>query len=364
MIKLNMLTGDLIFRQHKTGVHFVHEYLMNEAIKDGFFNLTVSFYRKQKEFLKKYKLINTEKVSFAFASPLMKILIYFIPVQWIFGKQDVYFCDGIFPAMIGKSKRICLIHDLMVYRYPENYSLIMKIYLRVYFHRAKKADRIITVSQTTKEDIVKYLKIDPNIIDVAYPGVKEAKNIAQINTEVPSKYIFYIGDSRKNKNLIGAVHGFADYINKTKEDMYFLIAGGGDKTELKAEIQKIGMTERVWLLGYISEQEKNYLYKHAYAFIFVSFFEGFGIPILEAMMRGVPVITSNTSSMREIAEGYAILVNPYDYESISNGILKLSDDNVRQDCIKLGHQCVKKYNWKHTYNVIKKSIRMTISIKE
>lgn len=356
MIRLNMLTGDLIFRKHKTGVHFMHENIMLKAIADDFFDLTVSFYRTKQDFLKKYDLIDGERVHCLFRSKIAKILVYFVPVSLLYGRQDVYFCDGIFPVVLGKGKRICLIHDLMVYRYPENYNILMKLYLKWYFYNVKRADRIIAVSKTTKKDIMGYLKIPSNKIDIAYPGVKRSIEPIISSGKIQEKYLFYIGDSRKNKNLIGAVNGFAQYIERTGDDMYFFIAGGGNKKDLIIEIKKLGIESRVRLLGYVSENQKNYLYKNAYAFLFVSFFEGFGVPVLEAMSKGVPVITSNLSSMKEIADGYAVLVDPKNFESISYGIQKLSDESVRKNYIKLGYECAKKYSWDRTYEMIKKSI--------
>lgn len=356
--KINFLTGDLIFRKRKTGVHFVHDNLFKKFIQHNDFMTYLSFYKTKKIFYVEYP--NVKSDFFCFSNKIARFLAYIVPIKYIFGCSDIYVCDGIVPRTVGK--KICIVHDLMVFRFPQYYSLLMKIYLKIYFKQLKRADKILAVSHTTKKDLINYLGIESNKISVVYPGVdipRYSEN-SNLSLNLPQKYLFFIGDSRKNKNLSGAIHGFAQYIKNSNDELYFVIAGGGDKKELKNIISELGIEQRIIFLGYITEKEKGYLYKNCYAFVFVSFFEGFGIPVLEAMSYGAPIITSNISSMAEIANGYAILVNPYDYNSISQGIAKMSDEGVRNKYAALGKVCVKKYSWEQAYQDMKSAIDETL----
>ena len=231
--------------------------------------------------------------------------------------------------------------------YPEYYTLKHRIIFKLYFRRLKKADAIIAVSKSTKNDLVKYLHIPENMIHIVYNGVEDAESIsANKSFKTMGKYFFYIGDFRKNKNVINALKGFKRFI-KYDNDIKFILAGQ-KKYEydfLKEFVKDHNLQERVKFLGYVTEEEKNKLYNNAYALIFVSEYEGFGVPIIEAMSNGVPVITSNSSSMKEIAYDAGILVDCHDPDDICKGMLSLKDNKKYEEFVKKGKERVKRFTW-------------------
>lgn len=362
-MKIIFLNGNLVIRENKSGVHFFHENIMRGLIKKNikfetlFFNFcgkNSKILREKKNYWIKDRVVQNKI--------LHRIFLYILPIEIFIGRRDVYVCDGWIPFTVFKSKKIAIVHDLMSKIYPENYKSIMKLYLYTYFRRIKKADKIIAVSKTTKEDIIKYLNIPSDKIEVIYNGVDTLLHnnlnydeVDRSDINFKNKYLFYIGEMRKNKNLINAVKGFEKYYLETQDDIYFYIAGkkSFEYENIQEYIKNSSIKDRVKFLGYVSDELKIKLYKYSFAFIFVSFYEGFGIPILEAMSCKVPVITSNCSSMKEIATNSALLVNPNDISEIATSINKLNNKLLRDNIIKEGIKCSKMYSWDNSINAFK-----------
>ena len=169
---------------------------------------------------------------------------------------------------------------------------------------------------------------------------------------VEKKYFFYIGDFRDNKNVIAAIRAFEKY-SQTNEDIYFFLAGnpkGKNYEQIKEYVNTKGLSTKILFLGYVSNDEKVFLYEYAHAFLFVSLYEGFGVPIIEAMLYHTPVITSNRSSMCEIAvEGSALLVDPTDIEDICGAMKAVSDPLIREQLINQGRTIAARYTWDASY---------------
>lgn len=349
---INFLLGSLILREHRTGVHRYYFNLLENINKN---DVCISVYESEDSVNKRYNNDVPFKKYLKYSFKFARLLAYFLPIEFFFGRSDIYICDGLFPISIYKSKKISIIHDLMVYRYPQNYSYIMRIYLKSFFEiSAKRADLIIAVSQQTKDDIIKYLGVPENRIAIVYNGVDES--IEGITDKDPmidlsQRYIFYIGDFRANKNVLNAIKAFERYIKQTQDDIYFYLAGSKkskDYQMLNKYVEKHGLQKRVIFCGYVSDAFKVKLYKNAFAFIFVSFFEGFGVPIIEAMQYNTPVITSNCSSMKEIAiEDSALLVDPNQVDMISDAIAALNNPQQRKSQIENGKRIAARYTWEN-----------------
>lgn len=326
------LNGHLILREHKTGVHYFHEYVIKKiALIDRKYDLKVAFFdnnnhharilnRTENKWLMPFVKIN---------KTVPRILSYILPIEFFFGNSDVYFCDGLFPHTLHNAKRICLVHDLMIKIYPENYSFVKKIYLELFFSKLKKADLIIAVSETTKKDIIKYYKVPEEKIVVCYNGVCDVsptmkKDILDNNLiNLNRRYLFYLGDMRKNKNLPGIVSGFLNFCDSEDvNDLYFYIAGkkNDDYQYVLNELKKSPHGKQIKFLDYVSENDKNLLYKNCESVVLLSLYEGFGMPIVEGMNYYKPVITSNCSSMEEVGRDAVILVDPLDTNAISRAI--------------------------------------------
>ena len=172
-MKINFLIGSLVLREKKTGVHLYYENIIQKYISNHVYNFSVSVYESYASLRKRYaKKIPYEpylNTSFRFA----RFLTYFFPIEFFFGRSEIYICDGLSPKTLFKSKRVFVIHDLMVYLYPQNYTFLMKMYLRSFFERAaKEADLVITVSETTKRDVVRILGVPESRVSVVYNGVE------------------------------------------------------------------------------------------------------------------------------------------------------------------------------------------------
>lgn len=330
MKSVSFLNGHLILREHKTGVHYFHEYVTKKIafMSNKKYKLKVSFFDRNKEHYKEMKKKENKWItSYVEISNAPRILSYILPIEFFFGKHDLYFCDGLFPHTLHKSKKVCLVHDLMVKIYPENYSLIRRAYLNLFFSKLKKADLILAVSENTKRDIMKYYHIPAAKIIVCYNGVNEKKEIFKSNKptsfNIHRKYLFYVGDMRKNKNLVRTVQGFLNFCEENKvKDLYFYIAGkkSNDYQQICEILKKSKYGKQVKFLGYISGNDKEILYQNCESVVLLSLYEGFGMPIVEGMQYYKPVITSNCSSMKEVGEGATVLADPKSIKDISRAI--------------------------------------------
>ena len=351
---INFLTGSLAYREHKTGVHFFHEMMIKKTIEHKKYNVNISFYNKEEEirqYLPDYVMLNSRRY---FSNRLTRVLAYMLPIEMLFGRSDVYICDGLIPILKKNKKRVAVVFDLMVKIFPEYYKPVMKAYMEYYFMRCKKADLILTISQTTKRDIIHYLKIPEDKIVVVPCGYVRTRDNGEVSVALAEKikgnYIFYVGDMRKNKNLLTAIKGF-EKAYKVKTDLRFYIAGkkSGEYEKLKEYVIEHNLQEVVKFLGYISDSEKIALYKNSLALLFVSEYEGFGIPILEAAFYETPVITSNCSSMKEIAEGCSVLVDSKNPDEIKDAIISLYDHDIRSNIIEKQKKLLDTYSWENMY---------------
>jgi len=359
------LNGHLILREHKTGVHYLHEQITKRICSDeNEFKTSVAYFdhnSKYSQFLNMTEnrwMINHVNV----CTKAPRILSYFFPIEIFFGKNDIYFCDGLFPITFFKSKRICLVNDLMVNIYPQNYTFIKKMYLKYFFRHLRRASKVVCISNNTKQDIIKYYGIPEKNITVCYDGVNEEPKFTSIfenkNIKPDEKFFLYIGDMRKNKNLPNTVRGFIRFCEEnSNSNLYFYIAG--KQNEEYETVKKIADTSkyssRIKFLGYISENDKCYLYEHTSALVLLSFYEGFGMPIVEAMQYKRPIITSNCSSMLEIGKDAAILVNPFDISGIAKSMGIISNGySINQS---IYEEKLKLYSFDNVANIIQNEIK-------
>jgi len=249
-------------------------------------------------------------------------------------------------------KKIVTIYDL-AYFLPEYnaYKLIDTKYMQIMIpYSCKIADKIISISNNTKKDLVSLLKVDPKKVETIYLGSNIKKTSKKDCEKILKKYnlkkkfIFYSGTISPRKNIVRLIKAF----NKIQDTINCdLIITGTVLWNNKKEMELIKKNKRIRLIGKVSKKELEALYTLAEAYIYPSLYEGFGLPILEAQACGCPVITSNVSSMPEVAGKGALLVDPYKVNEISNAIKKvIIDKELRQDLIKKGFENCKKFSWK------------------
>lgn len=256
----------------------------------------------------------------------------------------LFYSPSFMPPLSSSVPFIITIHDLMHLFY---YSWAHKVYYEQVIARlARKAAHIITVSHFSKKQLVELLGLDERKISVIYNGVdgRFSENERRFSLEQP--YFLYMGNRRKNKNIPKMLEGFAKA--RIPRDFLFALSGRPD-AELQHLIEKLGIADRVRFLGFIQEEDLPTVYKGAFATCYVSFMEGFGLPILESMASGTPVITSNASSLPEVAGGAALTVAPHDVDAIAHAMERLVDDSVlRTKLILQGEKRASEFSWADT----------------
>ena len=251
----------------------------------------------------------------------------------------------------AKIKSVVTIHDLIFMRYPKFYSFFdRKIHYLKFKKAAASADVIIAISEQTKRDIIQFLKADEHKIKVIYQGCQdvfkqeynfEEKNDVRQKWHLPAEFILNVGTIEQRKNVLSAVKSIENI------DTYLVIIGGDTpyKQEILDYVQEREYPQKIIFLKGISSRELAIVYQLATIFVYPSLFEGFGIPIIEALYSKIPVITTNSGVFPEAAGPDSIFINPMDVNEISEKIkLLLSNKNLRQSIAEKGYQFVQKFN--------------------
>ncbi|MCK5084813.1 MAG: glycosyltransferase family 4 protein [Candidatus Pacebacteria bacterium] len=272
---------------------------------------------------------------------------------------DVLFIPSHTIPIIHSKNTVVTIHGLEFKYHPESYSFKERTLLKLNtFIAVKWSSKIIVPSESTKKDLIEFYKVDENKIKVVYHGVKSQKPIKSKAYKVKNNNfnILFIGRLEKRKNLVNLIKAFElfkkhspnPFCQRGDSNYKLILAGkeGFGFEEIKKAIYKSQYKSDIILKGYVSEREKEELYKNTNIFILPSFYEGFGLPILEAMSYGVPIVCSNASSLPEIAGDAALLIDSNNIQDISNAIEKIiCDENLRNEMTKKGFENVEKFSW-------------------
>lgn len=290
-------------------------------------------------------------------------------------KVDLFLsCDG-YLSLRSSVKQLAVIHDINFHHYPNDLPWLVKHYYNYYFPRfAKKADRIATVSEFSKQDIAKSYAISNNLIDVVYNGcsdgfvsVSEDKKRAvrkQFTAEAP--YFIYVGSIQPRKNLQRLFKAFDQFKKQSGASHKLVIAGQKYfwNKVMKDSLAACEYKNDIIFLGRVQEHDLHQLTASAFASVYVPLFEGFGIPLLEAMHCEVPVIASNVSSLPEVAGDAALYCNPTEIAEIAGAMLKLyNDKKLCIDLIAKGNKRKQKFSWDHTADLLWKSCETTLKMK-
>ncbi len=257
------------------------------------------------------------------------------------GKKDYILINFTGLGPISISKKFVTIHDLA---YIENPSWYSKTYVLLYRYltplSVKTSKHVLTVSNFSKKEIVNRLGTAEKRISVIYNAadVNDVENDS-ILRELPSKYVLAVSSIDPRKNFDRLVKAFS-----LIPDIYLMVVGGGYHVFNNVKIDT--SRPNVKFLGRVSDAELTSLYKHATAFVYPSLYEGFGIPPIEAMTYGCPVIVSDIEVLREVCGEAASYVDPYDEKQMAQTISKISDDeSLRQDLIVKGYKNIKRFDW-------------------
>jgi len=244
------------------------------------------------------------------------------------------------------------IHDIAVLKHKEWFS--KKFY---WFYNAvmpllvKRAKKIFTVSEFSKSEIVSFFSIDPERIFIVNNAVSDAIYPNDTSDRwglIHKKYILAVSSINPRKNFKTIIEAFNKMDADT--DTYLIVAGETNKVFNRVDYMSAAeKNPKILFIGYVSDKELGFLYKNAIAFIYVSLYEGFGIPMLEAMSCGCPVIASNNTSMIEIGKNAALFVDPLNSEQLKNSIIQIANNAVlRDNLIKNGHLVNAEYKWKES----------------
>lgn len=336
-----------------------------------FFN---SFKKSKTDFSWAEKYPNVSIIKFSFPNKILNFLFWYFNfprIDKILGGVDVFFMPNIaFGSVSQNCKLILSVHDLSFERYPEFNSLKRK-WWHIFINPNKlclRADKIITVSDSTKNDLISQYAIPEVKVKTIYSAISKKFKLIDRNDPkfieikerygLPYKFIMHLGtvEPRKNiQSIISAYERLQKYsVDEKNEELskYKLVIAGGRGwkfEEIFSSVESSTCAKDIILTGPIDEEDKIYLYNLASAFVFPSFFEGFGFPPLEAMACGVPVICSNNSSLPEVAGEAVIMIDPDRpdeiYESLREIIL---NKDFREKIVQKGLSQAQKFTWSNT----------------
>lgn len=241
------------------------------------------------------------------------------------------------------------------------YQKIGNLYRRLIVNQVvKNSDQLITVSNFEKENIANSYKLLDTKIKTVHNGVNahftsviDPDQIVEVRQkyQLPKHYVLHLGNTDPRKNTARVLKAFDKYLKSTTEDIKLVLVGL-DKPKLHEILNHLGLVEelndKIVLTGYVADSDLPVIFNLSELFLFPSLREGFGIPIIEAMACGVPVITSDTSSMPEVAGDAAYLVDPFSTESIFNGMIKiLTNESFKNNLIQKGFQRFSSFSWEN-----------------
>ncbi|RLD69628.1 MAG: glycosyltransferase family 1 protein, partial [Bacteroidetes bacterium] len=362
------IEGQRLFRKKKHGMDMVALELINELQKLDHENEYVIFVKPDED-------KNTLKASSNFKIVEIDGGPYPTWEQLALPKAakkegcDILHCtSNTAPVTLGMPL-VTTLHDII---YMESISIFKKggtwyqkignLYRRFVVPRVvKKSDSIITVSKYEKNRIAEFFKIpeNDNRLIAIYNGVteyfrkidnqEELDRVKQLYS-LPDKFLFFLGNTDPKKNTPGVLKAFSSYLKKTNDDMYLVMLDFEESalSKILNDIDDNELKSRIVLTGYVVNTDLPAIYNLCSIFLYPSLRESFGIPMLEAMRCGVPVITSNTSSMPEVSGGAAYIVDPYKSEEITNAIIMLlNDKELREVLVKKGFEQSQKFSWKN-----------------
>lgn len=287
-------------------------------------------------------------------------------------KPDLFLSPDGYLSLHAKCKQLAVIHDINFEHYPNDLSFLVSHYYKYFFPKfAHKANGIATVSQFSKNDIINTYSVKNEKIDVVYNGCNEVYKPIDEALQLETKrqytancdYFLFVGSLHPRKNISRLFEAFDLFKNEQKSNIKLVIVG--EKYYWTSAIKKtyINMKYRneVVFTGRLNTDYLKNIIGSALALTYVPYFEGFGIPILEAMNCNTPVITSNVTSMPEIAGDAALLIDPFSVESIANAMKILYEDSdLRNSLIERGNKRKLDFSWDKTADALWQCIEKTI----
>ncbi|MFZ2197030.1 MAG: glycosyltransferase family 1 protein [Thermodesulfovibrionales bacterium] len=298
---------------------------------------------------------------------------FLLPFQVWQHKIEILFSAGMTSPFLCSVTTVLVIHDLQHVNQPENYSSVYLCFLRmIVYLSAKTADKVVTISEKVKADIIKFYKIAAENIYITYNAVdhnafspRDSNEVETIRKKyrLPEKFVLYAASSLPHKNHIRLFEAMK-IIRQEGRGMKLVLVGARFKWSdvIVAKIEEMGIKDDVIFIGWVPFEDLPLIYCASEIFVFPSLHEGFGIPVLEAMACGVPVVCSNIEPITEVAAGAAFLVDPLDPRAIARALCTVAQDRViRENLITLGFCRAAEFSWEAT---ARKTIDCLLSRRE
>lgn len=342
-----------------TGVEWYSFHIINHLIKVN----------KEHEFIlycrEKINIEESEKVRVSVIKNKRLWTIFGLTNRILKDKPDCVFVPShTLPLMLPK-KSVIMIHDLAFKRYRSSYKIFQYLYLDLTTKFAVKfASKILVPSEATKKDLIKFYKCEPSKISVVYHGFdtgdyfkqQDLNEMGNFSSKKP--FLLFVGRIESKKNISKILCVF-EKLKEKFSDLSLILAGkpGVGFSDISKQIESLKYKEDVLLPGYISEEEKKYLYKNAVCFIFPSLFEGFGFPVLEAFASKCPVVCSDSGSLPEVC-GEACLLSSNNNEKVihDNIVELLNSADLRNQMIEKGLARLRLFDWEKCAEITLKTL--------
>ncbi len=285
-------------------------------------------------------------------------------------KVDLFLSPDGYLSLHTNVKQLAVMHDINFAHRPKDLPWLTSHYYNHFFPRyARKADRLATVSFYSKEDLVRTYNVNADKIDVVYNGVNSLYTPTNLNEQEATRakyaeghpYFLFIGSLHPRKNICGLLRAFDAFRTTHDKPVKLLVTGGAMfKTgEITKTYEGMRFKDDVVFTGRLSTEDLHQVLGAALALTFVPYFEGFGIPVIEGMSAGIPVICSNTTSLPEVGGNAVVYSDPYEVSQIRDAMIRLAnDEELRKDLIKKGHEQQKKFSWDKTAELLWGSIQI------
>lgn len=285
-----------------------------------------------------------------------------MPWQMLRHRLDLFHATHYVLPYLAPCKTVVSIHDIIHVLYPEFLpNRLALLYASTMMrHSLSSGDRIIASSQNTKTDLLETFDVEGEKIKVVYLGVParfrrkvEESEAAEVLARhgLTQPYVLFVGNPKPHKNLSNVVRSFARALSLGDFEADLVCVGdhGGEAFRVRQQAESLGIGDRYKAVGRVPSDDLPALYQRAAIFLYPTLYEGFGFPVVEAMASGVPVVTSNKSALKEVAEGYADLVNPLDVEEMAAAVaLCMTDPEHRQALARLGLRRAEDFRWRRT----------------